>query len=167
MISTLRGLNLSGWTIRQTRVLAMAVLALALVLPYFMLALTPDIEQKQSWCPVKLMTGLPCPGCGMLKSWCFLTHGDLWHSLLHHPLGAIAYLFSIAAFIWAAVEYRQNKVIPLPWQGQASVVYWVGGLVAIIHIARLSYLVIHPAMLLEAWQSGYFYKFSVWLAGVL
>jgi len=163
----LRGLNLSGWTLRQTRLLAMVVMGSALVLPYFMLAASPDIESKQSWCPVKLMTGLPCPGCGMLKSWCFLTHGDLMHSLLHHPLGIIAYVVGIGAFFWALVEYRANKVYPLPWHGNTSVVFWVGGVAALVHIARLSYLVVHPKQLLAAWQSGLFYKVSHWVVGLV
>ncbi|TKV59293.1 DUF2752 domain-containing protein [Nakamurella flava] len=38
-------------------------------------------------CPFRLLTGLPCPGCGLTRSWVFAVHGDLDASLAAHPFG--------------------------------------------------------------------------------
>lgn len=153
-----QGWNLSRFTLREVRLLAMGVLLLALTTPYLFLAASPNLEEKQSWCPVKLATGLPCPGCGMFKSWCFLTHGQWLHSFHHHPLGMLLYAFTLFMLVWAAVEYYQNRVIPLPWQGNVMVVYWVFAVVMAVHLYRLYYLMVDPARLLAAWHQGYVYK---------
>jgi len=39
-------------------------------------------------CPLKAMTGIPCPGCGMTRAFVRFTHGD-WAGSIHvSPLGA-------------------------------------------------------------------------------
>lgn len=46
-----------------------------------------------SWhCPVKYVTGLPCPGCGSTRALSFLFHGALWQSLQANPLGVIVFV---------------------------------------------------------------------------
>jgi len=130
----------------------------ALVLPYFILLQSPDIANKQSWCPVKLITGMPCPGCGMLKSWCYLSHLDIQTSLYYHPLGLVAFAAGIFAFFWLIAEYYFNKPIPLPWQGHPWVTYIVVIVFAGVHIWRLNQIVSSPGILLTYWHQGYFYK---------
>jgi hypothetical protein len=39
-------------------------------------------------CPFRVMTHLPCPGCGMTRSVAALLHGNLALSFRYHPLGA-------------------------------------------------------------------------------
>ncbi|MGN6251283.1 MAG: DUF2752 domain-containing protein [Marmoricola sp.] len=60
-----------------------------------------DPHRPGSWgrCPVKLLTGWDCPGCGALRAVEDLTRGDLaaaWHSnpllVLSLPLLALAWL---------------------------------------------------------------------------
>ena len=41
-----------------------------------------------SLCPFKVLTGLPCPGCGLTRSAVAFLHGDPSTSLFYHPLGA-------------------------------------------------------------------------------
>lgn len=38
-------------------------------------------------CPFRLLTGLPCPGCGLTRSWVFAVRGDLAASVAAHPFG--------------------------------------------------------------------------------
>lgn len=38
-------------------------------------------------CPFRLITNLPCPGCGLTRSWVALAQGDVTGSLTYHPLG--------------------------------------------------------------------------------
>lgn len=47
-------------------------------------------------CTLKATTGLPCPGCGLTRSWVSAVHGDLGGSLGHHPLGWLVLLYVLA-----------------------------------------------------------------------
>ncbi len=38
-------------------------------------------------CVFKRLTGTPCPGCGLTRSFSYLADGLLWQSLRMHPLG--------------------------------------------------------------------------------
>ena len=40
-------------------------------------------------CPLRRITGLPCPTCGLGRSLLSAWSGELSHSLAHHPLGPI------------------------------------------------------------------------------
>jgi hypothetical protein len=52
-------------------------------------------------CIFKLMSGLPCPGCGLTRSVVLLMHGDVAGSLYYHPLGL---LFVAGAILLAVVD---------------------------------------------------------------
>lgn len=45
------------------------------------------IEQGPVICPFRLLTGLPCPGCGLTRSWVYAWHGDVGASWAAHPFG--------------------------------------------------------------------------------
>lgn len=42
-------------------------------------------------CHFKLMTGMPCPGCGMTRALISLLHGDLATALWYHPFVIVAF----------------------------------------------------------------------------
>ena len=70
------------------------VLVAAALLPPTLVASGPPL------CPFRLLTGLPCPGCGLTRSLVCLLHGDLAMSLAFHPLGppvALALLVLVLA----------------------------------------------------------------------
>lgn len=76
-------------------VVGMAGLAVGAVLP-------PDwVMDGPQLCVFKLMSGMPCPGCGLTRAVVLAMHGDLTGSLYFHPLGL---LFVIGALILAAVD---------------------------------------------------------------
>jgi hypothetical protein len=43
-------------------------------------------------CPVRRSTGLPCPACGLTRSWQAAAHLRLRDSIAYHPFGAISLL---------------------------------------------------------------------------
>ena len=48
-------------------------------------------------CPFRLVTHLPCPGCGMTRALLALCHGDLRTALAAHPLSPF---LAIALGLW-------------------------------------------------------------------
>lgn len=65
-------------------------------------------------CALKRTTGVPCPGCGLTRSWVSAVHGDLGGSFAHHPLGwlVLAYVLAQAARhgAWLALPGRRRAV---------------------------------------------------------
>jgi len=43
-------------------------------------------------CPFRALTGIPCPGCGMTRSFLALTNGDLAGAASYHILGPALFL---------------------------------------------------------------------------
>lgn len=65
-------------------------------------ALPPDwVLHGPQLCIFKIMSGIPCPGCGLTRSVVLLMHGDVSGSLFFHPLGV---LFVLGAVLLAAVD---------------------------------------------------------------
>lgn len=48
------------------------------------------IEDGPVLCPFRQITGLPCPGCGLTRSWVYAAHGWWRESFLAHPFGPFA-----------------------------------------------------------------------------
>jgi len=42
-------------------------------------------------CPLKVLTAMPCPGCGVTRSLVFSAHADWPSAFAFHPLGPIIY----------------------------------------------------------------------------
>ncbi|NBL64974.1 DUF2752 domain-containing protein [Flavobacterium sp. NST-5] len=67
------------------------------------------LETDQSLCPFKMLTGFPCPGCGITKSLVYLYQGDLQKSFDYHILGPFAFLFCIVAIVVLTAEIINKK----------------------------------------------------------
>jgi hypothetical protein len=71
------------------RLAALAIVA-AFVLP------AGVADHGPALCPVRAVTGFPCPACGLTRSWRAALHGDPAASLRFHPLGIVALLGAAA-----------------------------------------------------------------------
>ncbi len=72
----------------------LAVLLLSILLPL------PDANGRlllPPICAFKNLTGIPCPGCGLTRSFVCLGHGHFADSVRYHPLGPILFLGFIGA----------------------------------------------------------------------
>ncbi|MFN7971584.1 MAG: DUF2752 domain-containing protein [Acidobacteriota bacterium] len=86
-------------------VLNRLTIRLALVAVLLSFALPPD-GIRGSLCWFQRSTHLPCPGCGLTRSFASLAHGHLGASLGYHPLGVLLYPFAVVLALLNFVPAR-------------------------------------------------------------
>lgn len=73
------------------------------------LALSPDgIEDGPVICPFRLLTGLPCPGCGLTRAWVYVVHGQWRDAIVANPFG-VALIALLIALVVAVVVARVRR----------------------------------------------------------
>jgi hypothetical protein len=53
-----------------------------------------------SLCTFRSVTGIPCPGCGLLRSMVYAMHGKLKKSLEYHRLGLVTIAYTFCQFLF-------------------------------------------------------------------
>ena len=77
---------------------------------YLMLQNSEDqLKNEQSICPFKMLTGMPCPSCGITKSIVSFYEGDVPKSFHYHVLGPATVLFSISIIVLLLIEIKTKK----------------------------------------------------------
>jgi hypothetical protein len=77
---------------RDLRIGAGALIGAAAIWP--VLPLHPPLA-----CPLRTVTGIPCPLCGMTRACVAAAHGHLGTSLVFNPAGILVMLFALTALI--------------------------------------------------------------------
>jgi hypothetical protein len=99
---------------RDLRLLAGGVLAAAAVWP--LLPAHPPLS-----CPLRNVTGIPCPLCGATRAVVAAVEGDVWASLRYNPIGVLVVVLAIALVVRPALI----RLLALP---QRAVVGGLGAL---------------------------------------
>jgi hypothetical protein len=91
------------------------------------LALSPaGIEHGPTICPFRLVTGLPCPGCGLTRSWVYGAHGDWAQSFAAHPFGlpllAALLLLAIVVVVFRVTGREPPALDRLLWNPVTKVI---------------------------------------------
>nr|WP_040517702.1 DUF2752 domain-containing protein [Gordonia aichiensis] len=60
-----------------------------------------SVDHGPDICPFRMMTGLPCPGCGLTRSWVHLMHGDVGGALAFNPFGPLTLAVTAVAVVLA------------------------------------------------------------------
>jgi hypothetical protein len=96
---------------RQRKILGIIGAIITLVIPFFLMLHNQNhhLETDQSLCPFKMLTGFPCPGCGITKSLVYFYEGDLNKSLYYHILGPFVVLFCIVTIFVLSAELITKK----------------------------------------------------------
>jgi hypothetical protein len=63
-------------------------------------------------CPLRLFTGLPCPGCGMTRAFAHLAKGEWSAAVRDHPLAPL--LAAELALLWATWGGAAAGLLSLP-----------------------------------------------------
>jgi hypothetical protein len=94
-------------TLRRTVVPAQIPYRLLVALALLAALLIPDgaLDHAPFTCPFRLLTGLPCPTCGLTRSWIALVHGNLSGSLSVHPLGPVTVVAAILFVMGVHARY--------------------------------------------------------------
>lgn len=80
-----------------------------LIIPFFIMHTDDHVESSQSLCPFKMLTGFPCPGCGITKSIIFFYEGDLWKSLSYHIFGPFVVIYCAFSIFYLSYEIFRKK----------------------------------------------------------
>lgn len=87
--------------------------ALAGVVAIGVAALLPadHVDEGPVICPFRRLTGLPCPGCGLTRSWTYLVHGRVGDSFAVHPFGPL-FLAAVVVLVGFVVVARVRRRPP-------------------------------------------------------
>ena len=71
----------------------------------------PDRPLPFDVCALKVLTGIPCPTCGLTRSLCHALRGEWAASLGHHPAGVLLAAALIGWMVWSAAEARRGQLV--------------------------------------------------------
>jgi hypothetical protein len=126
-------------TLARRRDVAIAATALAALVTSFVVSRSA-VENGPVLYPLRLVAGVPGPGCGLTRSWVALAHGDLGTAFARNAFGPL--LFALAIFAVASVVHslaRRRAPVDLaacaasrPALALAAVwsVWWIVSLIA-------------------------------------
>ena len=73
----------------------------------------PDaVDHGPVVCPFRLLTGLPCPGCGLTRSWVHLMHGQVGAAMTANPFGVVALLLTVGLVVVVAAHVVRRRPVP-------------------------------------------------------
>ena len=127
----------------KRKIYGIAGALITLAIPFVLLLQngTHHLETDQSFCPFKMLTGFPCPGCGITKSLVFFYEGNLYKSLSYHILGPFVIAFAILTIVVLVTELIAEKEYFNKWLYNRKLAYGLAILLAVYHIIRLIYFV--------------------------
>lgn len=88
-----------------------------------------------------MLTGFPCPGCGITKSLIYLWEGDLYKSLYYHILGIPTFLFCIGLILLLTTELITGKEYLGKLFYNQKLAYGLGFTLAGYHLMRLVWFI--------------------------
>lgn len=97
------------------------------------------LKSDQSLCPLKALTGMPCPSCGITKSMVYFYEGNLLKSIEYHIFGpfVIAFCFFVIALflveLWTKKDYFQKYLY------NRKLAYGLALFLIVYHTIRLVY----------------------------
>lgn len=126
---------------QQRNLWGIAGVVSTLAVPYFIGLADAHIESSQSLCPFKLLTGMPCAGCGITKSLIFFYQGNLAKSLYYHAFGPLVVVALLALFVLLTVQVIINRALLKQVLYHTKLAYTLGAVLAIYHGFRLVYFI--------------------------
>lgn len=95
------------------------------------------LDTDQSLCPLKMLTGFPCPSCGITKSMVYFYQGNFSKSIHFHLLGPFAILFCLFMIILLTIELKNKKDYFQKYFYNKKVAYFLATFLILYHSFRL------------------------------
>ncbi len=154
-------MTLIDYTINTTtkrKLLGIAGATITLAIPFFLMLQNSNhhLQTDQSYCPFKMLTGFPCPGCGITKSLVYFYQGDMYKSLSYHIFGPFVIAFCILTIIVLSTELVTKKEYFTSLLHNRKLAILLGILLGLYHAIRLAYFIYY-----NSWQS--ILHQSIWL----
>jgi hypothetical protein len=99
------------------------------------------LETEQSFCPFKMLTGFPCPGCGITKSLVYFYEGDIYKSMSYHVLGPFVILFCVLTIGVLLTELKTGKEYFNSVLYNKKVAYGLAIFLGTYHLTRVVYFI--------------------------
>lgn len=80
------------------------------------------IAGMPSICAFHNFTGLPCPGCGLTRSWVSMAHGQFANAFVWHPLGPFLFGSALLYTLWSGWTALMRPSFPLPMKLQTRLI---------------------------------------------
>lgn len=101
-----------------------------------------NLETAQSFCPFKMLTGFPCPGCGITKSMVFFYEGNFHKSIYYHIFGPFVVVLCLFLLIKFIIEFFINKeIISMSYQNRKKIAYTIAAILILYHLIRVVYFI--------------------------
>ncbi len=102
------------------------------------------IAHLPSFCPFYILTGLPCPGCGLTRAFVCLGHGQWRESLHWHPLGWLVFLLLAGLWLRNGIYWLRGVAL---WSGSPAALNrlsWAGiAALLVFGAGRIGWLAMH------------------------
>lgn len=95
------------------------------------------LDDEQSLCPLKLATGLPCPGCGITKSIVYFYDGEFAKSVAFHLLGPLVVVICLYLLVFYTVELVLKRPLKKPFFFHKKTLWSLVIVLLVYHIIRL------------------------------
>ena len=121
---------------------------ITLMTPFFLLFFNQSnhLEADQSLCPLKMLSGFPCPGCGITKSMVYFYEGDLQKSLYYHILGPFVIAFCVVTIVVLSTELVTQKEYFTKLLFNRKLAYGLAIFLASYHFIRILYFINNNSM---------------------
>jgi hypothetical protein len=98
----------------------------------------PHVSHGPILCLLHGLIGLPCPACGLTRSFCYLSYGHIAEAAAQNALGLPLFLLCLFfPALWFAEWLLRRRLIDWrPWQTE-RVAMSLGAIVALYHVSRL------------------------------
>jgi hypothetical protein len=92
-------------------------------------------------CPLYHFTGIPCPSCGLTRSFMAVARGDLMRAVQFHAFGPLLYGVFLLLGVHIILELLLNRVITVPywrWLERQRLQWGILGVFLGYYLLRLS-----------------------------
>jgi Protein of unknown function (DUF2752) len=130
-------------TIAKRKIYGIIGASITLMFPFFLLLLNQEnhLDTDQSFCPFKMLTGFPCPGCGITKSLVYFYEGDAYKSLYFHILGPFVVVFCIVTIVVLTTELITEKEYFNSILYNKKIAYGLAIFLITYHLIRVVYFI--------------------------